>query len=252
MDIVRRPIPAVFNTLKRLLFLSRWQQPTDNGWSDKSVTLYLSTVNYRSLQTIGKIRIRWVDDLSSHLDFDSATRGLSVFRFPTFCALNTLRNSRDPVFDGITRALFRADNETTDDGDLVVRASQEILMSYRLLFGQKKISRKAGRAELERLKRRDSHYDPLLDVICTQSHDAVVTTLPASLWPMSCRDPDDTLQEEDMYSAQDDFPIFGLRLAKLQSYNLRRQPNLSHVKATPVAPSAPQSKSAFQVTTPIQ
>ena len=100
MDIVRRPIPAVFRTLKRLLFLSRWQQPTDNGYSDKSVTLYLSTLHYETLQTIGKIHIEWVDDLSSHLDFDSANRSLSVFRFPTFCALTTLRDSGNPIFEG--------------------------------------------------------------------------------------------------------------------------------------------------------
>ena len=125
----------------------------------------------------------------------------------------------------MTRALFRADNETTDERDVVGRISQEVLMSYRLLFGQKQISRKAGRAELERLKCRDPHYDPLLDVLCTHNYGAIITKLPASLWPVSCRDIDGTLQEVDSYSAQDDFPIFGPRLLKLQGYNLRRQPS---------------------------
>ena len=68
-------------------------------------------------------------------------------------------------------------------------------------------------------------YDELLDFLCCQSYKQL-RKLPSSLWPVSCRRAvEDTLQEEDTYSSQDDFPLLGQRLVKLQEYNLRLQPS---------------------------
>lgn len=101
MDIVRRPVPAVFRNFQRTMRTSRWRRPIGSGSRDGDISpvLHVSTLNYESLKTIGKIRLKWVNDLSSHLDFNAQDRSLSLFRFPTFCALNTLRESRGPVFD---------------------------------------------------------------------------------------------------------------------------------------------------------
>ena len=100
MDIVRRPIPAIFRNFQRTMSTGRWRQPIGGSMNDNSTLLYVSTLNYASLKTIGKIRLNWVDNLSSHLDFNSRDRVLSIFRFPTFCALSTLEESRGPVFEG--------------------------------------------------------------------------------------------------------------------------------------------------------
>ena len=70
-----------------------------------------------------------------------------------------------------------------------------------------------------------SDYDQFLEQICGQSRNNI-RKLPSYLWPASCRSVvDEKLQEEDTYSSQDDFPLLGQRLAKLQEYNLRQQPS---------------------------
>jgi hypothetical protein len=101
---------------------------------------------------------------------------------------------------------------------------QEILMSYRLIFGQTRSSRSLARSTLQSLKS-EPDYDALLDIVCGESRKTVAARLPSSLWPVSCRSFDGDLQEEDTYSSQDDFPMFGPRLAALQLFNLRQQPS---------------------------
>ena len=68
-------------------------------------------------------------------------------------------------------------------------------------------------------------YDQLLDLVCATPHKQIIKQVPSSLWPVSCRDYDDVLQEEDSYSSQDDFPMFSQRLAAIQAFNLRQQPS---------------------------
>jgi hypothetical protein len=40
------------------------------------------------LQSIAKIRIKWVDVLAPHMEFDKATNTLFLFRYPSFCVAN--------------------------------------------------------------------------------------------------------------------------------------------------------------------
>jgi len=93
MDFVHRPIPAVFRNFQKAL--ARRRKPV----TDDSTALFVSTINYYSLRTIGKVSLKWVDNLSCHLSFDSRTRTLSVFRFPSFCALTTIANDRGVLFE---------------------------------------------------------------------------------------------------------------------------------------------------------
>jgi hypothetical protein len=100
MDLVRRPIPAIFRNFQRITSTGRWRQPISGIKNEGSTALYASSLNYASLKVIGKIHLVWVDDLSSRLDFDSTNQCLSIFRFPSFCALSTLDDCRAPIFDG--------------------------------------------------------------------------------------------------------------------------------------------------------
>lgn len=103
---------------------------------------------------------------------------------------------------------------------------QEVLMSYRLLFGQEAVSRRLIRAPLRALRdEQPQHYDSLLDMICAYKLSRKVRSLPLYLWPVTCRSFEGHLQEESAYSSQDDFPMFGTRLAKLQEFTLRQQPS---------------------------
>jgi len=98
-------------------------------------------------------------------------------------------------------------------------------MSYRLLFGQGRAARSLAKSELARLKAQNTEYDHLLDIICTHPCDSTVRGLHLSLWPVTCRSFEGELQEESAYSSQDDFPLFGQRLMKLQEFSLRQQPS---------------------------
>jgi hypothetical protein len=68
-------------------------------------------------------------------------------------------------------------------------------------------------------------YDSMLDLLCTRPFDKKIRSLPEALWPVTCRSFDRHLQEESSYSAQDDFPLLGQRLTKLQDFTLRQQPS---------------------------
>lgn len=144
-------------------------------------------------------------------------------------------------------------NPNTDSPEEKSAVYREVLLSYRLLFGQSSRSRKQIGKELRQLSKGVSkeqnrhsnssdnaikaHIDPFLSTICTtplfsrlrffslvsqkKQHDL----LPGTLFPPSVLDIHDQLQECDTYSACDDFPVFGHRLLKLQRYSMRQQPS---------------------------
>ena len=100
LDTVHRPIVAAFRSSLRNHSSGPWRHPIRDTSLEQSSVLHVSTLEFQSLQDMGKIRIRWVDDLSSHLDFDSRKRNLAVFRFPSFCALTVAVEKRSTVFEG--------------------------------------------------------------------------------------------------------------------------------------------------------
>jgi hypothetical protein len=83
------------------------------------------------------VRIHWVDMLSWHLDYDQATRTLSLFRFPSFCVA-TLR-SRGALYSFASSARNSPDPRASYDE--ITDILNEVLLSFRLLFGQSKSSR---------------------------------------------------------------------------------------------------------------
>ncbi|KAL8661627.1 MAG: hypothetical protein Q9202_005393 [Teloschistes flavicans] len=66
--------------------------------AQQAARLDVGTVNAFTLVKIGKIGIKWSDLLSAHLMFDEATEILTLFRFPTFCALSYTRGDERSVF----------------------------------------------------------------------------------------------------------------------------------------------------------
>ncbi|OTA54815.1 hypothetical protein K449DRAFT_308912, partial [Hypoxylon sp. EC38] len=229
IEWAKRPIPALFRHFYRSMPTSRWQHPIGEGKTDRSVTLEVSCLNYESLNEMAKISLVWVDNLTSHLAFDAMRRRLSVFRFPSFCALSTAADDEArsiPILEGVVRESYGTTADATSEPHNQVQLHQEVLMSYRLLFGQGRGSRRLVRVALRKLKEEQGDdYDNLLDLICTQKCNNKVRGLPAFLWPVTCRTFENGLQEENSYSSQDDFPLFGQRLVKLQEFTLRQQPS---------------------------
>jgi len=50
-------------------------------------SIELSYVSFDMIQKFAKIRIEWVDCLSMHMEFDSRTKTLKLFRCPSYCRI---------------------------------------------------------------------------------------------------------------------------------------------------------------------
>lgn len=93
--------------------------------------------------------------------------------------------------------------------------AREILLSYRLLFGQNKTSRKAFRAFY--IKSVDSssltEWDPLFEDLCHLDYSAALY--------QHINAP----KQNQQYSARREFPLLGQRLVILQKYVMSRNPS---------------------------
>ncbi|KAB5571986.1 hypothetical protein GE09DRAFT_1268365 [Coniochaeta sp. 2T2.1] len=221
------------------------------GYNSEDV-LHESSLNYGSLSEVGRVRIRWVDTLTAHLAFDRATRELSVYRYPSYCVAKILSQHKVEVLESIVERLLLSPylSRSSQEPALIYR---EVLLSYRLIFGQSKKSReKLGRilspsfrnarappSNAGETPRKKEEVDPFLRILCTSRLNPAPRLLSfgwafgkkpkpeirGDLFPSSAVNVDDELLEWDTYSASDDFPTFGPRLLALQRYNMRRQPS---------------------------
>ncbi|KAL4821927.1 hypothetical protein BDW67DRAFT_149843 [Aspergillus spinulosporus] len=230
-----RPILTTFRSFK----LQHWGDQSDErgqGGSRETDSLYEASLNIHSLCYFGHVTIQWVDTISEHLRFNPANRRLSLFRFPTFCALLAVHG--DSVCSAIRSIAEQLDPLSPEDRDqCCVSLEQEIILSYRLLFGQDDKSRKLAREEVYRLKNSypNQSVDGMLLDLCEReyeygslwwkTYDKVLRGYPSEIWPITCRTMEGHLQQHDVYSARDDFPRLGLRLIKLQQFNSRQRPS---------------------------
>lgn len=124
-----------------------------------------------------------------------------------------------------------------DRDQCCVSLEQEVILSYRLLFGQDGKSRKVAREEIYQLKHScaKQNVDAMLLDLCERkyeygslwwkTYDEVLQGYASEIWPITCRTLEGHLQQSDVYSARDDFPRLGRRLIKLQQFNSRQRPN---------------------------
>jgi hypothetical protein len=112
---------------------------------------------------------------------------------------------------------------------------RELMLSYRLLFGQSSRSRKLVRDLLVEEKKANREVDPLLEKLCTLplsgSWAAKLLSrgkhlvLPAEIFPQSTISASNVFMESGSYSVEHEFSVFGSRLLELQKYNLRQRPS---------------------------
>jgi hypothetical protein len=108
-----------------------------------------------------------------------------------------------------------------------LRFRQEILLSYRILFGQDRASRALFHNKVKKQAQEGSAlpHEPLLDILCGEpTSSSKIRALPASLWPKSSRNADNQLQQFDEYSISSDLPLLGARFLAIQEFNLRQRP----------------------------
>lgn len=152
-------------------------------------------INAHILSTIMRVRIYWVDILSLHLDYDQATRTLSLFRFPSFCVA-TLR-SRGALYSFASSERQSADPRAAYDE--ITDILKETLLSYRLLFGQSRRSRNLFRRLYRNNLEVSRGGDNLLYKLCAQTRFKHVAV------------PDD----RPVYYTEREFPILGERIKLL-------------------------------------
>lgn len=101
-----------------------------------------------------------------------------------------------------------------------------MLLSYRVLFGQSEKARRLFRkSEIHKIPKFNGVYDPLLTTLCGKPSSRAMKSLPSELWIETWRDFAGHLLEQEIYSADTDFPVLGARLLELQAFNSSQKAN---------------------------
>jgi hypothetical protein len=121
--------------------------PDDQKAFAQCRTVSPKEVNAYVLKNICGLRFQWVDSLSCHLEMDKRSGTVFLYRYPSFCLYNLRQHCRgqqgdDSMQNCCPRCVLqccafdtRSSVPWVDQGD-IVGLLQEILLSYRLLFGQ--------------------------------------------------------------------------------------------------------------------
>ncbi|KAK6528305.1 hypothetical protein TWF281_009549 [Arthrobotrys megalospora] len=154
------------------------------------------------------VRISWTEVLSAHMEFDPDAKVLFLFKYPTFCYLN-LPESTDSI--GVIHSCSSVSLEKWGSIEDVTQYLREVLLSYRLLFGQSPESRKLFRTVNPfKEKTPKELHDPLLEQLCTAQQYSSLDFLQKV-----------RIHERDAYRHKRDFPILRARIAIMQK-NLRQ------------------------------
>lgn len=215
----------------------------------------ITYMNFYTLKYVANIEIEWVNTLNLHLQLDTRRRILRLFRFPAFCHLLWTDNE-----DSFMKQLFADHRKARVNANLNTEHTfsdyvREVLLSYRLLFGIDKNSRRAFKAELPAWRaghpgandmspqglRNNDMDDPMLLLLCTTTTTTTTNTTydprpssssssttaapPAPVDPLAdllCN-----LHGEEKSPLYDlaDFPFLGRRLADIQRFSLKQKPN---------------------------
>ncbi|MCJ1400648.1 hypothetical protein MMC11_003856 [Xylographa trunciseda] len=199
---------------------SRTTPALGGGVSPFTEYIELSHVSFDMIQNFAKVRIEWVDCLSMHLEFDSRTRTLKVFRFPSLCRIMYRKRGKgsllSQLFNAQYSSSFTASSSQSDD-DHTSEFFREVLLSYRLIFGQQPRAWRAFNKALKQWNRswhcspgnaRDA--DPMLSLLCGQSWE---DEAPRKVYnEINAEDP------YDHYIPHVSFPFLGQRILELQNF----------------------------------
>ena len=169
----------------------------------KCSNLSSSSLNAHLLTKVGRIHIKWTDVLACHLELDRTTNTLYLFRYPSFCAVHLQAQKPEPSNTTLHACAAPpgtvAHWATVDEvNDLL----QEVLLSFRLLFGQDKTSRKHFRETHPFDGTPEKYRDEVLMSLCGRKQCS----------------PNYGLRERDIYDLQHDFPILRSRIAVLMNH----------------------------------
>ena len=169
--------------------------------SDDLTNIEPSSFNAFLLDSIGHFKIRWIDVLSCHLEFDERTKTLFLFRYPSFCYACSIKEASEKKTGSVIHA---AASPPSSSGRWAAREDvtqmlEEILLSYRLLFGQNKRARRFYRTVDPFMGVAADCKDHLLSILCERKSCSTAGVR----------------GDKDTYSLQEDFPVLKSRIARL-------------------------------------
>ncbi|KAJ9648288.1 hypothetical protein H2201_000590 [Coniosporium apollinis] len=185
--------------------------PEDNAAFNELKTAAPATFNAHLLTSIGGIDIKWTDSLACHLEFDKNSNTLFLYRYPSFCVAHLPPSKSTTPHKTVIHACAAPDTAGTKQwatADEVTQMLREIILSYRLLFGQNK----AARQRFRKLRPFDDipaeGTDNLLSSLCGRKHCQSTFDIP----------------ERETYDLPRDFPVLRSRLAILLRHLSNRKP----------------------------
>ncbi|KAI0426342.1 hypothetical protein F5Y09DRAFT_334238 [Xylaria sp. FL1042] len=190
--------------------------PPGMDLSHGSPTLLAVThLNFFTLSRLGDVTISWVDDLSKHCHFDrySKKKELKLFRLPSLCSTICLRGGQDMLMNQLFKHHGCQEQRCRSGSEMLARSHLiEVLLSYRLLFGQHSRSRQFFRdSERERAKFQ-GRIDPLLDALCSEVEMKEFSGTRG------------LLRERGVYNTNINFPHLGGQLVELADYSTSQRP----------------------------
>lgn len=177
---------------------------------DKTKVVVSRELNAHTLTKVCGVTIQWVDSLSCHLEMDKRSGTLFLYRYPSFCvsSLRT-RDTGERRKGAIHRCGFEQPGSWpwASEED-VTELLEEIILSYRLLFGQNWQSRRLFRRQRPFARIPYEGHDQFLSLICgSKRFDCPIT-----------------LTERDEYDLAADFPHLRSRLVRLNHYASSKKP----------------------------
>ena len=118
--------------------------------------------NAHLLCTLLRVKIRWVDCLALHLDYNKSSGTLSLFSCPSFCV--AMLQHQGPIFSFASTEKRSFDPRASEKD--ILQFMREVLLSFRLLFGQHEPSRKLFPQIYKPTERLQPKPDQLLPHLC--------------------------------------------------------------------------------------
>jgi hypothetical protein len=190
----------------------------DQALFSQTRTVNAKDLNARILTKVCGVSIQWVDSLSCHLDLDRQSGKLFLYRFPSFCVSNLNQQHGKDRMDGRRSVLHHCALDKPGAMPWAIEEDvtgllREILLSYRLIFGQNKRSRAIFRALQPFAPLASQSHDQLLAQLCGRKRLSGLTTCPGA-----------ELVEREEYDLAGDFPHLRSRLARLSGYAASKKP----------------------------
>jgi len=223
-DHIDLPLYTMLGKFGYLIPMPRTHPLRPQGFSgnQQSEVIQVQSICFHTLQHIAGLKIEWVSSLALHLELDSGQKTLKLFQYPSFCRMMMIERKGHLL----SRLLNdHAENYCEDVNPPDIPTDEffeEILRSYRLIFGQDERSWQSFSKMLTRLEEEQGQgrsiwaCDPLLRVLCGQSS---TSTEAAYIYEEI-----DTNQRTTYCNPETEFPFFGKRLMELEQFDKQHQP----------------------------